>query len=301
MEKRKKIVLIGAGAIGSILASRLAKSDNDFAILADEKRINRYMRDGILFCGERIETNFITDKSSFGIADIILIAVKNYNLLEALETISPFVGEETIIIPLLNGITSEKRTAEKYSDKNTLYGYYIGHTSTRTGNDTTQDGDYVFVIGDYPSTNDPFSDRLKEVIEVLFKAGINVEGRKDMKTEIWKKFVVNVCLNQTTAYYGCTYGDILENKEILSFFDGLANEVQSVAIMEKIKGSKNFAQYAKNTLLKMNPRDRSSMAQDVQSCRKTEVEDFAGEVIRIAGKYNIICTTNKMVLNHFQK
>jgi len=299
MAKKTRIVLLGAGAIGTVMAEKLCASEYDFSIVADTSRVERYKKEGILFRGKRLDLTFFTPKESQSAADIVLVALKTYALEEALKTIAPIISDKTVIVSLMNGITSERKIATIFPKSHILYGFYIGHTASRNGNDTWQDGQYLTVIGDYPSSCEEPSKTAKDIVGLLSGAGIKIEARKNMEAEIWKKFAVNVCLNQTTAYFGCTYGEITGDKRI--FFDSLAEEIQKVAVAEKILGAENYREYIKQVLGTMSPGDRSSMAQDTLAGRRTEVEDFAGEVIRIALRHGIDVPANKEVYSSMKQ
>lgn len=291
--KKERIILLGSGAIGTIYAERLCKSEHYFAVATDSERFERYNKEGVYFCGKKLNLNFIIPEKNQPPADIILVAVKSYSLCSALETISPIVSDKTIIVSLMNGITSEITIAKRFQNSQVLYGFYIGHTATRKGNDTWQDGNYMTIIGDYPSSSKEPSATTMHVVNILSSAGIKIEAKRDMKIELWKKYAVNICLNQTTAFFNCNYGEIIGEKR--KFFDSLADEIQQVAIAEKIHGAEAFSKYVKDVLGMMSPTDRSSMAQDVLAGRRTEVEEFAGEVIRMAEKHGINVPANRAV------
>lgn len=292
-KKGKRIILLGAGAIGTVFAERLCAGEYEFSVAADAVRAERYRRDGIFFCGRRLDLDITTPQSGQPSADIVIVALKNYVLEEALEIVAPIVSDRTVIISFMNGITSEKRIARRFPSARVMYGFYIGHTATRRGNDTWQDGNYITVVGDYPSTPKAPSQAVVNIVDTLSSAGIRIEARKQMESEIWRKFAVNVCLNQTTAYFGCTYGEITGEKRDL--FDALAREVQEVAIAENIPGATEYSGYVKEVLSRMSSGDRSSMAQDVIAGNRTEIEDFAGEVIRIAERHGINVPANRKV------
>ena len=110
----ERVGIIGRGAVGvlygNLLNEKLGKERVGF--IADEKRASQY-RDNPVFCNGRIcDFTYASDGKSYGPVDLLLIAVKYPVLMESLESVRDFVGEDTIILSLLNGVTSEGITEE---------------------------------------------------------------------------------------------------------------------------------------------------------------------------------------------
>ena len=113
MNKINNVIICGLGAIGTIYAEKL-KGCTNLKILADEKRIERYKKNPVIFNGKKCDFDFILpDEKNFK-ADLIIISVKNSGLVDAAASIKNFVDENTIILSLLNGISSEEYLASFY-------------------------------------------------------------------------------------------------------------------------------------------------------------------------------------------
>ena len=111
----KNVLICGIGAIGSIYADKIQQySPNNLKILVDEGRLKRYLKHPNIFNGKELRFEYVLpDEKNFK-ADLIIIATKYDGLNDAIKNIKNFVSENTIIVSLLNGITSEKIIAEKY-------------------------------------------------------------------------------------------------------------------------------------------------------------------------------------------
>ena len=140
----KKIIICGLGAVGTTIGARI-NSKCELSILADENRINKYKNNPPKF--NNIEQNFkyICPNDSFD-ADLIIISTKYQGLNKAIEYIKNFVGEKTIIISLLNGISSENIIKKNYPNAKVLKSYLICHSAMREGNSTIQDGELELFI-----------------------------------------------------------------------------------------------------------------------------------------------------------
>ena len=119
----KKVVICGLGAVGLTYANKL-KDVCELFVLADGKRILKYKENPPLLNGKEIKLNYITPQTSQK-ADLIIIATKFGGLDSALDYMQNCVGENTIIISLINGISSENIIAKRYGKDKVLHSYFI--------------------------------------------------------------------------------------------------------------------------------------------------------------------------------
>src|SRR5574344_1095339 len=119
----KNVLLFGLGAIGSIYAVKLKNLVN-LSVLVDKKRFERYQKDGIFFNSEHMDFNYVLDTDSKFKPDLIIIATKTIDFEKNLKKIKNYVGENTIIMSLQNGITSEKLLAERYGKEHLVYSFF---------------------------------------------------------------------------------------------------------------------------------------------------------------------------------
>lgn len=296
MNKVKNVIICGLGAIGTIYAARIADAGNiNLKILLDEERIEKYKTNPTVFNNKEYSFDYITgDYCGFN-ADLIIIATKNSGLMEAVYAVKNFVNENTVFLSLLNGISSEDVIASVYGFDKVLYSYYIGHTSTRQGRSIVHDGVYKTVFGE--KDNQQLSKNVLKVKEFFDSTGIPYEIPVDMDYSRWWKFLVNVAYNQASAVLNASYG-VFQNSERAN---NLAiNLMQEAADLAKAMGVKNTHQLIAQVLdviKTMLPETRTSMLQDIDAKRQTEVGIFAGYIVESAKKYSIPVPYNKVVLD----
>ena len=126
--------IIGAGAVGAVVAWKLYRH-TDMAFIVDEERSRRYS-DGLIVNGERIRFSLRTP-SEADTADLLIFAVKNFQLEDAMDEAAPFVGGSTVILPLLNGIDAERVLSGRFGSDKVLYGFITDLSSTHSGIETT--------------------------------------------------------------------------------------------------------------------------------------------------------------------
>ncbi len=292
MGEIKNVLICGIGAVGSVYAHKIKQcADVVLKVLVDKERKERYQNNPIIFNGEELIFDYVLPEEEGFKADLIIIATKFDALKTVKDNIENFVKNDTIIIPLLNGVTSEKILAEKYGWNRLLLAYWIGHSAVRVGNKVTQDGVGKIVFGSKQS-DDPNIDRLKTFFE---NNNIRYEVPIDMEYKLWLKYMLNVSTNQPSAILNMTFGQMQENEKFLDFAINLMKEVQKIAEAEGIPNTEKMIPEALDTFHKMSKDGKTSMLQDVLAKRKTEVDMFAGTMIELGKKHNIPVPYNKFM------
>lgn len=287
MKDIENVIICGIGAIGSIYADKINRYNSEkLRVLVDKERLEKYTTNPKIFNGEPLVFNYILpDDKSFR-ADLIIIATKFDGLNEVIKNIENFVTGDTIIISLLNGVTSEDFIARKYGWNHLPIAYYIGHSAMRYGNEITHDGvnKIVFGVKDPSKTDIAVIDTVKKYFD---KTGINYAAPDDMLHAYWLKFLLNVSTNQPSAVLRMTFGDMQKNGKFIEFMKNIAQEVVNIAKAEGVQNTECMCDEALAALKKMTACGKTSMLQDVESKRKTEVELFAGTVIEFGKKHGI--------------
>ena len=293
MEKTiKKVLVCGIGAVGSIYADKLEQSQYaDLRVLVDEERLERYCKNPMVFNGRELNFKYILPSDKGFEADLIIIATKFDGLKEAIENIKNFVGKNTLILSLLNGVTSEEIIAKTYGNSKVLYSYFIGHSAIRTGRYITHDDFNILVFG----ASAGIDERVVRIKNFFDLVGIKYEIPQDVKYSLWRKFMLNVSTNQPSAILKMTFGEMQNNSVFINFATNIMKEVANIAKAEGINNSENLVQDGLESLSMMCPEGKTSMLQDVEAGRKTEVEMFAGTVIRLGKKHNIPTPYNQVL------
>lgn len=292
MKEIKNVLLCGLGAVGTIYADKIQRFNPDnFRALVDRKRLERYKVNPIIFNGIQLDFNYSLPEDTDFKADLILIATKYSGLDEAVRNIENFVKEDTVILSLLNGVTSEDIIAAVYGWDKVLYSYFIGHSAIRTGNKIVHDDVNTIVFGSDKNINENVL-RVKKYFDT---AGINYKIPEDIRHSLWLKYMLNVCANQTTAILRMTFGEMLENKHFMQLAVNIMKEVQAVAKAEGVNNTESMIDETLRHLQLMIPDGKTSMLQDVEAGRKTEVDMFAGTMIQFGKKHSIPTPYNCMI------
>lgn len=293
MNEIKKVLICGIGAVGSIYADKIQNYDfANLRILVDENRLKKYTQNPIVFNGKTLDFKYVLPNENNFKADLIIIATKFDGLQQAVKNIKNFIKEDSIILSLLNGVTSEEIISKTYGRDKLLYSFFIGHSAVRVGNNVTHDDINTIVFG---SENKNDFVNMQKVKLYFEKVGINYEIPQDIKRSLWLKFMLNVCANQSTAILRMTFGEMLENNEFMNFAEEIMKEVQVVAKAEGVNNTETMIEETVKNLNKMLPEGKTSMLQDIEAGRKTEVEMFAGTVIELGLKHGFATPYNTVL------
>ncbi len=295
MKDINKVIVIGLGAIGSIYAAKLRQYDpRCVRVLVDKQRLERYRTEGIVLNGVRQDFEYVLPEANPEKADLILIATKADALQDAISAIEGFVHDETIILALLNGITSEAKIAERYGWDKVLHSYFIGHGSTRSGNVITFDGVGSIVLGEANAlTRTPKVDAVSQFFD---RADIDYQVPGDILFSMWCKFVVNVGINQASAVLRASYGDFQRSEKAYAFVLELMREAVLIARKVGIHNVDALLPWGENFIRNMPPAFKSSMLQDIEAGKKTEVDLFGGTVCALGQQYGVPTPQNAIFL-----
>lgn len=290
----KNVIIFGLGAMGVTYACMLKNSCNLF-VLADSERIEKYKKTQFYFNNNPVSFNYITPEESFN-ADLIIISTKYDGFESAIKSIKNFVSDNTIIISIMNGISGEKLLSEKYGYDKILHSYYIGPSAIKFDNKITHTGNGKIVFGSPFQEN---KDKINSLKTFFDRAGIGYEIPNNIMYSRWLKYTFNILVNQVTAICNISFKDIKQNVrsggKFLDLAKKIINEVKQIAEKEGVKGLENLEKDAIGYLDLMADDGKTSMLQDILSKRKTEVDIFAGEIIKLGKYYNIPTPYNQVM------
>jgi 2-dehydropantoate 2-reductase len=292
----KNISIIGAGAMGAVYARMLYDMDPGcISFVARGDRMERLRGDGLIVNGKLYNIPVTSAEDRTTPANLIIVAVKNQHLDDAIHDMRNCVGPETTIISVMNGIDSEERIGAVYGMDKVLYCVALGIDALREGNCiiyTTQ-GKLFFGEAANPSP----TQWLKRVQELLDRAGIVYETPPDMIRVLWWKFMINAGINQASAVLGAPYAAFQTSKEARALMESAMREVIGLAKKAGVNLSEADISGFDPFLARLNPQGKTSMLQDVEAGRKTEVEMFAGRVIALSKQYDIPVPVNQMLFD----
>jgi 2-dehydropantoate 2-reductase len=292
-KKINTVSIIGLGAIGAAYGSKLFDVLHDsFRVVANGERIQRFQQNGLYINGEKYEFPYITPETKTEPSDLVIFAVKNAELKQAIKDMKHHIGPDTIILSLLNGISSEEEIYEAYQNEHILYSLSVEIDAVRRNNEVNYSTIGRICFGEKEPT---ISEDVQAVQDLFDQAQIPYEISENMLHTLWWKFMINVGVNQTSAVLRAPYGVFQQIPSAYEFMESVMYEV--VALSEKVGVplSEEDVKKFKPILHKLSPEGRTSMLQDVDAGRKTEVNNFAGKVCELGRVYGVPTPINEQL------
>ncbi|MBT9779510.1 2-dehydropantoate 2-reductase [Clostridium sp. MCC353] len=295
MRTIKTAALIGLGAIGSYLAGNLSKvMGDDLRIIAGGSRKERIERDGIVINGEPYHFHVVSPEEETGYADLAIVITKFTGIREALKDMKNQIGPDTVIMAPLNGVESEEAAAEEYGWDRVIYS--LARVSVVMKGNQVSYNPKVAHMEFGEKTNQTISERVQAVKDLFESAGIESWIPEDMERAIWMKYMCNVSENQTAAVLGIPFGAWSGvSDHATAVREMVMREVVAVAQKKGIDLSEEDIRKQKEVLKKMPYQNKPSTLQDIESGRKTEVDMFAGTMVRLGKELGVPTPLNSFL------
>ena len=290
MKEIQSVGIIGMGALGVLFGSRLIAGGAQVRIIADEARAARYRREGVTANGEPVAFTCVTPAQAQPV-DLLMFATKAGGLAGAMETAAPFIGPDTLILSVLNGITSEEELAARFGGANVLYATAQGMDAVKEGNALTCAHPGVIVLGEREPG--PVTERVQAVADYLNAHGVAAQPVCDMVRRQWGKLMLNVGVNQAVMVFEGDYGTVQRPGKPREVMLGAMREVQALSRLEGYPITDEEFDGWVRLVDSLSPSGKPSMRQDGEAHRKSEVELFAGTIVRRAQGHGLDVPVNR--------
>lgn len=286
----RTVSVIGLGTLGTMYAHYLHQRMPGVRIIADEARITRYRRTGIMCNGTPCDFRFIAPREAEP-ADLLIFAVKQGGLADAIETAKDQVGENTIVLSLLNGISSERMIAQAYGERHVLLCVAQAMDALMKDARLTYRNLGLLVFGDREAG--AISDKTRSVADFFTRMEVPHRVNTDMQRYQWGKFMFNTGINQAIAVYGESYADVQKQGLVRDVMLTAMEEVRMLSQQEGINLTEQDMDYWLGLVPRLNPVGKPSTRQDVEAKRLSEVELFSGTVLALAKKHGLDTPVNR--------
>jgi 2-dehydropantoate 2-reductase len=296
MDRIETVSLIGLGAVGSSYLAKISESvpSDRLRVVASGERAARYRENGVTVNGKKYFFPVFEPDCDITPADLMIFAVKNNHLERAMTEAKKHIGPETVILSLLNGITSERLIADAYGNGGVLLSTVMGIDGVRTGDSTVYSGLGAIQFGDAVK-GAAGSPNVRLVGEFFGRTGVPYEIHEDMPRILWRKFMLNVGANQTSAILRAPYGILRDVESVRALMVGAMEEVLAVAEKENINLTKRDLRDLFEPIGKLSPSAKTSMLQDVEARRPTENASLGGVVVELGRRHGVPVPVNDML------
>ncbi len=284
---------MGMGALGLLFGQMINENNKDGEnfFLMDEDRRKRHENDVYRINGREVHFPVRVPEECEGKkADLLMIATKYDSLRDAIKLSQCVVCEDTVIVSLLNGINSEEIISETFDRRRIIDCVPIGMDAMRDGSSLKYTKTGKLQIG---ARYDDQKEGLALLEDFFEKVSLPFEVCDDIVHAMWNKFMINVGINQACMVYEASYSQVLGGETAFKDLMGAMREVTAVARKAGVNLTEDDLNADMEILKSLDPDGYPSMRQDAVAKRKTEVEMFAGEMIRLSKIYNVPVPVNE--------
>lgn len=302
--QKKKIVILGIGGvggyIGGFLADKYANSiEYEVVFIARGQHAQKIKENGLSVKMDdqrlTVKPDVVTNNlSEIGKIDILICATKSYDLLDSIQQLKDSISNETIILPLLNGVDSFQKLKTLFPQSKVLNGciFIVSKIAEPGVIEITGSNHYVCI-----GSNDLPIETVKSVYDLFEKANLNVRLSEDIDKAVWEKYIFISSLATLTTLKDKTIGQILDNEELKETLISLMCEVKSLADAQNIQINDSFIEKNISAMEKMPYETTSSMHRDKRVGKQIEIESLSNFVVQLGKQLNIETKTFEQTLN----
>jgi 2-dehydropantoate 2-reductase len=298
-----KIAIIGVGGVGGYFGGKLAahyanKKDIKIIFIARGKHLEEIQNNGLKVITEQgtfiaKPDKAIDNPASCGIFDLIIFCVKSYDLEDSAKLFRNCVNEQSVAITVLNGVNNAERLKCVLPDVQILNGcVYISAFVKEPGMVCQVGGTCKFFFG-----SDTENKKYIKIEQVLKDGGITAEYRKDIKEIVWEKYLFVSPLASATSFYQKTFGEIMEDAGSKNLLQGLLKETENIAKFQKVDLPNDIFQKSLDKIALFPYETKSSLQMDFERKKNTELDIFAGYIVKYAKEHGIDVPFHEKVYN----
>jgi len=294
MNPIRNIAIVGAGAMGAAYAAMFSDAVGfNVSFVARGKRYEQ-LKHRSMTVNERLYNIGVIHPGKVSTpADLVIVALKHHHLADAVGDIAALAGPGTTILSVMNGLESEETIGAVCGMEKLIYAIAIGIDAVHENRRFTYANPGKIVFGS--TTDEGNGPDLERIREALDRAGIPNEVPPNILRAMWWKFMVNVGTNQASAVLRAPYGVFQSSPDARDLMRSLMEEVVALAPKAGIDLGTGDIDEWEQILSTLSPKGKTSMLQDVEAGRKTEVELFAGRVVELGRKFNVPTPVNATV------
>lgn len=298
------ILIFGAGGVGSVVGGFLTRMGHDVTLIGRSWHLDEVDRKGLRITGiwgdyhiKALETRrSLSELSSGGKPfDLIFLTVKSYDTESAVAELARWVGPQTTLVSLQNGLGNIEAALQKIPAERYLAGRLIFGVELEPGvAKVTVNADDVLIGSPTPAK--PIRSAV-EVAHVLASAKIPARAVPNILTAIWAKVIYNCALNAICSLHQMPYGRILESDQTRAQMEAVVRECYAVgrkmSVVLDPPDADAFLRLLKEKLIPKTAAHLPSMLQDLRRGKRTDIEALNGAVVRYGRELGVPTPENE--------
>ncbi len=300
-----RILVFGAGALGCVVGGFLKKAGHEVVLVGRQEMVEAIQKEGLYISGIW-GNHYIPEIPAFlnishdwkGKFDLVILSVKSYDTEKAIQEIFPILGENTYVCSYQNGLGNIEKIAEYIGMEKTIPARVI------FGSRVLKPGLVQVTVIAEPTAlgrfkGGPEEEIVREIAELMNKAGIPTMYVENIEGLIWAKVAYNSALNPLSALLDVPYGRLMEIEETQGIMKKVIQELYAVANKKNvpmiIPTPEEYINHLFYKLIPPTAEHYASMREDLIQGRKTEIDALNGAIVRIGRELSIECPVNSLL------
>lgn len=297
-----RILVLGAGGIGGYYGARMHAAGGNVTFLVRPGRAAQLREKGLQvfspFGDLQISPQLVTKETLTETFDVILLTCKAFDLDSAMDAIAPAIGEQSAIVPLLNGVRHIDRLVTRFGAARVLGGVaLISVTLAANGEIHHLNKLHRFTVGSLGWRPSPWLEPLSRLME---SSGVDFVLADNIGQAMWDKMVFLATLAGATCLMRSSVGTIMATLAGDSFINGLLDECAAVADANGRKLGDTQLTVFRNMLTDRSSALVASMLRDVEANKQTEGDHILGDMISWAANKKLEVPLLKLAYSHLQ-
>lgn len=291
-----KFLVVGAGAVGGYFGARLAEKGEDVTFLVREKRKTQLQARGLhvkSVHGDAVIHPKLIVAGEPGAFDVILIGTKAYHLEQTIQDIKPYVHNETVIIPMLNGMQHIDMLTNAFSKESVIGGLcFIESTLSSEGHVIQTSPIHRFVFGEW---NGERTERIRNIEKAFQDTRAMISVSNNILRDMWHKYLFITTFSGVTTLFQRSIGPIREVNRGVKLIESLLQETAQIMRVVQAPIIDNIEEKQMQTMGEMGYNMKSSMLRDMEKGLSVEVEALQGYLLSLAEARGIAAPTLQSV------
>ncbi|SDO39980.1 2-dehydropantoate 2-reductase [Paenibacillus sp. yr247] len=283
------IVIVGAGAVGGYFGGKMMKAGVPVSFFVRENRFRQLSENGLrvrsMHGDFSVRPKLTKSAEEAGRPDIIIVAVKTYQLEGTFPALDVWVSQGAKVVPLLNGIEAAERLVERYGDRTVLGGLsYVESTLDAEGQIVQTSPMQEILFG---ALNTDSEAAAMQLMQTLRSCDFKVTLSDNIKRDMWEKYMFLTVLSGMTSATRKPLGDILTDEAASHFLQDMLDELAQLARAEGITFPKDIKTKIMGRYANASRTMTSSMYRDLVNGLPLELESLHGYAVRLGEKHRV--------------
>lgn len=285
-----KIAIMGSGGVGCYFGARLAASGQDVVFIARDRQLDALRGRGLSLKSPHGDLTLpkvraTDDPASVGPVDVVLDCVKLYDLAASASFMRPLIGPATMVVPVQNGVTAPDELAAILGPERLVGGLvYISCFVVEPGQAVHTSQVHGLVLGELDGRPSP---RVAAFQKAGAAAGFDCRAADNIRSEMWKKFVLLAGFSPITCLSRQPIGPLLDDPDLRALFVQSMLEVVTVGSAEGVVLPDDIVDRTLALCRNFDPTSTSSMHEDLEAGKPLELDWISGTVARLGAKHGV--------------